>query len=291
MIIKNYDQPFNEIAWKNYCISKRNELIKLYTIRMGDNSKLNLDNPQTITDKINWLKIYDATYLKIRANDKVELRNYCKEVLGKDICPKILKIYNNFDEINFDELPNNYILKTNHGSHSNIIVKNKNINKVSAKKQFNDWLSKDWTFWGLEMTYEPIPRKIFAEEYLETGNDAITDYKFLCFNGEPKIVQIMNNRFTNKFHCNYYDMDGIKLDISRIDIPSNDINDSMPINFDLMKKYAKKLSNDFKFVRVDFYEVNGQIYLSELTFYPAAGYLKYKNPQTNLLLGNMLKLD
>ena len=277
----------NEEEWQKYCASKREDLIKLYEKRMNG-QKLNLDNPQTINEKLNWLKIYDVPYSKTRACDKIELHNYCKEILGKDICVPIIKIYNNFDEINFDELPNNYVLKTNHGSQTNIIVKNKVINKNIAKKQFSEWLSKDWTWWGLEMPYERVPRKIYAEYFLydEKQKESLYDYKFWCFNGEPKLYTINNGHGHGDIM--YYKMDGTEYNLYGIKSNSNY---KKPNNFELMKEYAKKLSKDFKFVRVDFYEVNNIIYLGELTFYPGAGYITYKNPETNLILGNMLKLD
>lgn len=277
--------------WINFCEKQIPELKRLYKIHTGNN--LDLNNCKTLSEKIQWLKIYDSNKLKIKCSDKLLVRDYCKEKLQKDLFVPILGVWKTFDEIDFNKLPNDYVLKTNHGSHTNIIVKNNKINKKEAKKSFDKWLSKDWSWWGKEMAYYPIDRKIFAEKYVQDKiNGELTDYKFLCFNGEPKFVQVINDRNTKKFHLNYYDMNFNFVDISRIDVPNNkNIKDNKPYNFELMKEYAKKLSQDFNFVRVDFYEIDNIVYLSELTFFPASGFLKYKNEKTNLMLGNMLKLN
>lgn len=124
------------------------------------------------------------------------------------------------------------------------------------------------------------------------GKSALTDYKFSCFNGEQKFCQIINDRFTNKLHFNYYNMNfKPMLDVSTNDHPANySLKDEKPETWDLMIEYAKKLSEDFKYVRVDFYQINGKIYFGELTFIPAAAYIKYKNDKTDFEFGEMLKL-
>ena len=123
------------------------------------------------------------------------------------------------------------------------------------------------------------------------GIDDLIDYKISCFNGEPKIVQIMKDRYKGKLYFNYYDINFNPLYISRNDHPANyNIIDKKPKTFDIMLKYAKKLSNDFKYVRVDFYDINGKIYLGELTFTPGSGFFTYKNPDDSIKLGNLLQL-
>ena len=143
------------------------------------------------------------------------------------------------------------------------------------------------------MAYYPIKRKIFAEQFVKDKNEGeLTDYKFLCFNGEPKYCQVINDRDTKDFHLNYYDMNFNFVDICITDVPNNKNKlDKKPNNFEQMKEYAKKLSQDFNFVRVDFYEINDKVYLSELTFFPASGFFSYKNKKTDLMLGNMLNLN
>lgn len=276
--------------WIEFCEKQIQELKNIYKKQTGKD--LDLSNCKTLTEKIQWLKIYDSNQLKIKCSDKILVREYRKSKLGVDLFIPIIGVWNSFDEIDFKKLPNDYVLKTNHGSHTNIIVKNNNINKIIAKKKFDEWLSKDWSWWGKEMAYYPIKRKIFAEQFVKDKNKGeLTDYKFLCFNGEPKYCQVINNRGEKSFHLNYYDMDFKFVDISITDV-QNDKNsmDSVPKSFEKMKEYARILAQDFNFVRVDFYEINDKPYLSELTFFPAAGFQQYKNPETDLFLGNMLKL-
>ena len=277
--------------WKDFCISqipKMKARFKQMTGREPD-----LINPKRFTDKLEWLKAYDSIFLKTMCADKILVRDYVKEKLGKDISIPLLGVYDKFDDIDFSKLPKDYIMKTNHGSQTNIIVRNGQIDKKLAKRKFAEWLSKDWTWWGYEMFYMPIHKKILIEEYMKNeGKSALTDYKFSCFNSEPKFCQIINDRFTNKLHINYYNMNfKPMLDVSRNDHPANySLKDEKPETWDLMIEYAKKLSEDFKYVRVDFYQINGKIYFGELTFIPAAAYIKYKNDKTDFEFGEMLKL-
>lgn len=276
--------------WIRFCEAQVPELKKIYRRQTG--KELDLNNCRTLTEKIQWLKIYDSNPLKCRCSDKILVREYCREKLGVDLFIPIIGVWDSFDGIDFDKLPENYVLKTNHGSHTNIIVKDGKIDKRKAKLKFDEWLSKDWSWWGKEMAYYPIKRKIFAEQFMKDKNEGeLTDYKFLCFNGVPKYCQVFNNRHEKKFHCNYYDNDFNFVDISRTDIPNDKTNlDKKPTNFEKMKEYTKTLSQDFNFVRVDFYEINEKPYLSELTFFPAAGFCKYTNPNVDLYLGNLLKI-
>lgn len=276
--------------WEKYCKSLIPKMKARFKKMMG--FEPNLKNPKRFTEKLEWLKIYDSTFLKTYCADKVTVRNYIKDKLGKDISIPLIGVYNKFDDIDFSKLPKDYIMKTNHGSHTNIIVRNGNINKKVAKQKFNEWLSKDWSWWGYEMFYKSIPKKIIIEKFMSDGNVALIDYKFLCFNGKPIYCQAITDRGTKKMALNYYDMNWQPcIDISRIDLPANynKINEK-PKTFEQMKEYATILSQDFKFVRVDFYEIDEKVYFGELTFIPAAAYIKYKNPQTDLILGKMLKL-
>lgn len=278
------------LKWNEYCISLTPKIKARFKQMMG--FEPNLENPKRLTEKLEWLKVYDSTFLKTYCADKITAREYVEDKLGKDISIPLLGVYNKFDDIDFSKLPKDYIMKTNHGSHTNIIVRNGNINKTLARQKFNEWLSKDWSWWGYEMFYKPIPRKIIIEEFMSDGNVALTDYKFLCFNGMPIYCQAITDRGTNNMALNYYDMNWRPCkEISRLDLPANyNKIDKKPETFELMKEYATKLSKDFKFVRVDFYEIDAKVYFGELTFIPAASYVKYKNPKTDFELGDLLKL-
>ena len=278
------------MTFHEYCIAQKDRVKQQFRKIMGYN--LNLDNPATISEKLNWLKIYDSTFLKTMCSDKLMVREYVKDKIGEDLFLPVLGVYDSFSKIDFSKLPKDYVIKCNHGSGMNIIVKDGKLDKAVAKQKIDKWMQTDYLHL-LEFSYKPIKKKIFIEQYANNvGQSSLTDYKFSCFNGNPKICQVINDRFTNKLHFNYYDMNFNALtEISRNDHPANYSSlDKKPKNWNLMIEYATKLSEDFKFVRIDFYEIENKIYISELTFYPNGGYIKYKNKNTDLELGKLLKL-
>ena len=254
---------------------------------------INLKNPVTIQDKLCWLNIYEPMKLKTKCADKLLLHEYCKEKLGVDLCVPVIKVYNNTSEINIDELPDKFVIKCNHGSGMNIIVKDKSkLNIKGSISLLNNWMNTDFSIAnGFEAHYHDIERKIFVEEYLDNNGSVPKDYKFLCFNGKPKYVEVIDGRFTKLKYMNYYDMDFNFNQLTRTDFPNNkSIIDEKPERFEEMKTLAEKLSEDFKFVRVDFYEIDGKIYLGELTFTPGAMIFKYKDPKDHINVGNLLSL-
>lgn len=281
------DKKINEIDMYNNKIAE----YKKELIRRGRNIKLdiNIDKPVTIQDKIQWLKLYDTTPLKTRCADKIKVHDYCKEKLGKDICIPIYKTYNTTDEIKWEELPQQFVIKCNHGSGMNIIVKDKNkIDKSEIIRKLNKWIKTDFAFQnGCELQYHDIERKIFVEEYKEdsTQKDSLFDYKFWCFNGEVKTYTI-NNGFGHG-DIIYYTMNHEVMNPYCVNINNKYVK---PKNFGLMVEYAKKLSEDFKFVRVDFYEINDEVFLGELTFTPGSGFFKYKDEKYNKIFGDWLDL-
>lgn len=253
---------------------------------------INLINPKTIQDKLAWLNIYETNPLKVQCADKVLVHDYVKEVLGEDICIPILRVYDNTNQINWDELPNRFVLKCNHGSGMNIIVKDKSkLDKGAAISKLNKWMTNDFSMRnGFEAHYHDIKHKIFAEEYKENKSDGLFDYKFWCFNGEPKFYTINDGNGHGKW-MKFYDMKQNVLPYKRTDFTGEpSIKVPQPTNFERMAEIAKKLASKFTFVRVDFYEVDGQIYLGELTFTPGAFFFKYVNPADNLKIGNLLTL-
>ena len=213
--------------------------------------------------------------------------NIQKKKLGKDICNKILKIYNNTEEVNFSELPNNFVIKTNHGSGFNIIVNNKsNININETKKILNEWMSIDYGKLKSEFHYSFINKRIFVEEFL--GNN-LKNYKFLCYHGKPKFVylSIMEE---NKKYRNFYDMNWNFLNFHCLSEPHPTYNYTRPKLFELMKKYASILSSDFIFARIDLYEIENEVRLGEITFAPMNSKFNCKNRSDEIELGRYLKI-
>ena len=277
----------NKLLWcKTYRFFKNELLEKARSLGIY----LNLDNPSSIQDKINWLKLFDTTGAKTKCSDKIKLHEFCKETLGKDICVPIIKIYNNSSEIDWNELPNQFVIKCNHGSGMNIIVSDKSkLNKSDAIAKLNKWMKTDFAFQnGFELQYHGIERKIFIEEYKsdDSQKNSLYDYKIWCFNGEPKFYTINDGQGHGDIL--YYTMSGEEMNPYMV---SNKNTYKKPNGFNQMVKYAKKLSSNFTFVRVDFYEINNEIYLGELTFTPGSGFFKYRDTKYNKIFGDLLDIS
>ena len=256
--------------------------------------KINYNESKLITfqDKINYLVIHESPEYKANLADKIKLHQYSKKILGKDICSPILKIYNNTSEINLNELPEKFVLKCNHGSGMNILCKNKDdFDLEKAKKSLNKWMNTNYGFVGAEFLYLFIERKIFCSPYL--GD--IIDYEFYCFNSQPKFIRVHKqlSEHSHRTLHNYYDLNWNLTDIEtnfQEYIRDPDIKIEKPKNLNLMINYAKKLSKEFVFVRVDFYDINNTVYLSELTFTPGNTLHKFKNEEQRKYLGSLLDI-
>ena len=253
---------------------------------------INIENPVTIQDKIAWLIVYDSTPLKTKCADKVLLHEYCKEKLGEDICVPLLKTWDSVDDIKWYQCPMQFVVKCNHGSGMNIIVKDKTrMNLDETEDKLREWMSTDFAMKvNCEMHYHDIPRKIMVEKLLvdDKQQNSLFDYKFWCFNGNPKFMTVTDG--LGHGTMDFYDMSYNLIDLARIDFKPMKEKVQKPLNFEKMVEYAKKLSEDFKFVRVDFYEVDGKLYLGELTFTPGAGLFRYTKHEDEVKVGEMLKL-
>lgn len=283
---RNFKPIFNE----NGGIVNTEELKKNMIARLIEKGlKCDLDNPKTIQDKLNWLSIYDINKTKTLCADKLKIREYCKAKLSKDICVPLITSYEKAKDIKWESLPNSFVIKCNHGSGMNVIVKDKNtLDKNACAQKLDKWLQTDFSMVNnYELQYYKIPRRIVVEKLLvdEKQTNSLIDYKFWCFNGKPKMYTL--NTGHGHGSIMYFNMKDEPLNLYSV---AWDGKIQKPAHFDEMVKYAEKLCSDFKFVRVDFYEVNGVVYLGELTFTPGANIFKYKKPGGDLLVGNMLNV-
>ena len=249
----------------------------------------NETNLKTFQDKLNYLLIYESPEEKTKIVDKILLRNYSKKILGKDICVPILKIYNNIDEINLDELPKKFVLKCNHGSAMNIFCSDKStFDLLKAKNTLKEWIKINYGLLRFEYQYLNVKRRVFAEQFLD---NQMINYKFGCFNGEPKLIRVKANINGTKLYNIYY----TNWTISNIELKNKDYvltnRFKKPINLKKMIKYAKLLSFGFCFCRVDFYEINKTLYLSEITFTPFNSIFNYKKKETDIYLGNLINIS
>lgn len=262
----------------------------LYNKKIG--RKLNWDNLCAYTEKMQWSKLYDATDVKTELSDKYLVRKWVEEKIGKDYLIPLLGVWNNYDEIDFEKLPNQFVLKTNHGSGTVIIVKDKyKINHKLSRQLFDDWMNTDYSYlFGMEMQYTKIKRKIIAEQYLDTGDQDLQDYKFLCFDGRPYFCWVDLDRFKNHTR-NVYDLNWniqpwnqYTYGNSKKDIPK-------PKNFEKMVEIASLLCVGFSHVRVDLYNINGKIYFGEMTFTNGSGYERIVPDEYDFKLGKLWNID
>lgn len=256
---------------------------------------LHLDDPVRFTEKIQWMKLYDQDPMKTVLADKYLVRDWIKENIGEEFLIPLYGVWDTFDEIDFEKLPESFVLKCNHGSKMNLFVKDKNsIDRNELKKQIDMWMSIDFAHINeaFELQYNGIQRKILAEKYMKDKDKAdLDDYKFYCFDGKPIYCQVIGDRSSQET-IDFFDMDWKRQDfigLNPIAIhATHDIN--KPVNFQLMKEIAEKLSTNYKFVRVDFYEINGKLYFGEMTFTPQSGAGSFKPDFMDYQMGSLIHL-
>lgn len=259
------------------------------------NREPNLINPQTFNEKLQWLKLNHRDDLMRICADKYEVREYVKGILGPEVLNELIGVYEHIDEIDFDGLPEQFAMKVTHGSGQNLIVKNKLlVNWEYESKLLHFYMHSNHYFEGREWVYKNIKERIVCEEYLDENGKSPVDYKFFCFNGEPKFIQFDLDRFDCQ-RRNFYDLDWLLLPFTVIEeneyaIPNSDKPIEKPSGLDDMINAARLLARDFPFVRVDFYYVNNRIIFGELTFTPGQGLHQFSDPRAELEIGRMLKL-
>lgn len=267
----------------------RRALEKWYRFSKGNDP--HLDNPQTLGEKLQWLKLYDATPDKGRLADKFLVRAWVADKIGECYLVPILGAWSRAEDIPWDELPDRFVLKATHGSGWNIVVKDKSkLDVAAAEKKLDCWLERRMAMsGGFELHYEFCEPRIIAEEYLEDSSGGLRDYKFITIGGQVQFILAIQGRFTGEESGTYLpDWEpapfrygyrvGVEADIPR------------PTRLDEMIKLAQKLGSEFPFARVDFYEVCGRVYFGEITFSPANGLSSFEPSHYDLEYGKKLHL-
>lgn len=253
---------------------------------------INFNNPKTYNEKLNWLKLNDRNPDYTKMVDKCEVKKYVKPIIGEEHIIPTLGIWNNFDDIDFDKLPNQFVLKCTHDSEGIVIVKDKlKLNKKEAKKKIENSMKYNFYYIGREFPYKNIKPRIIAEEYMEDYTyHELRDYKFFCFNGEPKAMFIATDRDKGKTKFDYYDMEFNHLDIVQ-HYPNSNKKLEKPYNFDKMIDFSRKLSKGLKHVRIDFYEVNSKLYFGEITFYHFSGLQPFNDIKWDYYFGKLININ
>lgn len=271
------------------CISDKAYLKMVFHAETG--YPLNLLHPKTYNEKLQWIKLYDRKPEYIIYSDKYKVREYISQTIGEKYLVPLIGVYKKAKNIPWNTLPDRFVLKCNHASGTNIICKNKkDLDIAAAEKKLNRWLKKN-AYWGArEWCYKDIEPCIICEEFIEThdGNTP-DDYKFMCFNGIPRLIQVHHDRYGNHT-LDYYTPEWERAKLKRIDANTSSNTVPKPDNLDEMLDIARTLSKDMYYARIDLYNVDGKIYFGEITMYPTGGFSTFEDYNDDLLLGSYMKL-
>ena len=255
---------------------------------------INFKNPKTYNEKINWLKLNDRKKIYTSLVDKYDVKEKVAKVIGNEYIIPTLGVWNSFDEIDFVKLPDKFVLKCTHDSEGVYIVKDKNkLNVKEARQKINEAMKYNFYYIGREWPYKNIKPRIIAEKYMEDHVDGeLRDYKFFCFDGKAKLMFIATDRNIGEAKFDYYDLDFNHLDIVQ-HYTNSDKEIRKPKNFDKMIQLSEKITQYFKLkhARIDFYEVDGELYFGEITFYHFSGLQPFKPKEWDEKIGNLLVLD
>lgn len=256
-----------------------------YYMRTGE--FLNLRNPVTYTEKLQWLKLHDRRPLYTTLVDKYEVKKYVAEKLGEEYVVPLLGVWENVDDIPFDELPAQFVLKCTHDSGGLQICKEKaSFDIDSAKKKINQVLKANYYWANREWPYKNVKPRVIAEKYLEDSQTCDTrDYKFFTFGGEPKVMYIATGRGSGETYGDFFDMDFRHLDLT-IDHNNAPVCPEKPVGFEEMKRAAAILAEGIPQVRVDFYEIDSHVYFGEMTFFHCGGFMKFNPDSWNRTFGD-----
>lgn len=263
-----------------------------YKRRFG--KRLNLANPTSFNEKIQWLKIHDRKPEYTIMVDKVAAKNYVSEIIGKEHIVPTIGVWERFEDIDFDVLPKKFVLKCNHDSGGLIVVRDKDtLDKEKAKTVLNNCLKRNYYYGSREWPYKMVKPLIFAEEYLESGENGLIDYKFFNFNGVSKFLYIsegLEDHSTAKI--SFFDFNGKQLPFKRSDFKPFQGDYCLPENFSEMHRLSDILAKGINapFVRTDFYSINGKVYFSEITFSPCGGMVPFEPISADEELGKLIKL-
>lgn len=265
----------------------------LYRLMTGE--KCNLKNPETYNEKLQWLKLHDRKPEYANMVDKYEVRKIIEETIGEEYLIPCYGVFNSYDEIDFEKLPEQFVLKCTHDSGSVIICKNKaEFNIEEAKRKIEKALKRDYYSAYREWPYKFVKPRIIIEKYMvdESGDD-LKDFKVMCFNGRAEVIEVHENRFTEgKEHTQtFYDRNWSKLPIVQEGLMYVKEERSMPVLLPVIMDLSEKLAKDMYHARIDWYLIKEKIYFGEITFFDGSGFESFPNREDNIFLGELIKIE
>lgn len=267
--------------------------IKLYyRLRVG--RKLNMRDPETLNEKLQWLKFNYRFPLQSIVSDKLLVRDYVKEKIGENYLIPLLGSWEEYSDIDFSSLPKQFVLKCNHDSGGLVVCTDKaKLNCEEAKKKIEKSLNSNFFYIGREYQYRNIKPMIICEEFISDNGKVPMDYKIYCFNGKPDVILVCRDRFSNNTHRAsylFFDQEWNFQPLDKGDEKLQDVDVPKPENLNEMIEIARKLSENFVFARIDLYNIKGKIYFGEITLSPNSGFdpdIKY---ETDLMFGQKMEI-
>lgn len=254
------------------------------------NQNLNLNNPQTFNEKLQWLKLNDRKEIYTTMVDKFEVKEYVKNLISEEYIIPTLGVWDRFEDIDFNTLPNQFVLKCTHNSGGIVICKDKNeLNVKEAKNKIEKSLRNKYFYSGREWPYKNVKPRIIAEEYLEDESGTeLKDYKVLCFNGKAKLIELHSGRFCNHTQ-DFYDINWKKADISQG--PTSKKFFKKPYNLEKMIELSELIAKNMIHVRVDWYNIKDKLYFGEITLYDGSGFEKFDKYEYDKMIGDWITLN
>lgn len=258
-----------------------------YKLKIG--KKLDAVDPKTFNEKLQWLKLFDRKPEYTQMVDKYEVRKYIKDTIGEEYLVPLIGVYDRFGDIDFDSLPDQFVLKPNHTSGNVVVCKDKSkLDFLKLEKEINRWLKQRYYWVHREWPYKNVKPKIICEEMMDSK---IMDYKFFCFDGKPMFLYVSQGLVCDhSLKVDFYDLDWNRMPFKRTDYDNFDKILEKPQNFDLMIRLAVRLSEGFPFIRIDLYNIGNRVYFSEFTFSPCSGLMPIEPIEYDELLGNLIQL-
>ena len=250
-----------------------------------------LKHPKTFNEKLQWLKLHDRNPEYTRMVDKCEAKKWAAERIGEEYIIPTLGVWDHFDDIDFEKLPERFVLKCTHDSEGLVIVKDKaTMDRAAAREKLEDALKRNFYYIGREWPYKNVKPRILAERYMEDHTDGeLRDYKFFCFDGEPKAMFVASDRAKGETKFDYYDLNFRHLKLVQHYPNAGEVR--KPVCFEQMIDTARILSRGLRHVRVDFYEVDGRMYFGEMTFFHFSGFMPFEPEEWDRTFGDWLKVE
>ncbi|MBR6264085.1 MAG: glycosyl transferase [Prevotella sp.] len=270
-------------------ISDKKYLEEIFPALVG--YPLNLDDPQSFNEKIQWLKLHDRKEIYSKMVDKAEAKKIVASIIGEEYINPTLCLYDRIEDIDFDQLPNQFVLKCTHDSGGIVICNDKTkLDKTAALKKLNYFFHRKYFWYNREWPYKNVKPRILAERYLvDESGWQLKDYKVFCFNGDPKFIEVDYDRYVNH-KLNVYDLHWNYIDFYMTSHNDPNVKIEKPKKLDLMLDLCRKISKDITFLRVDFYSIGDKLYFGELTFHPGSGFIQFHPKEYDWKLGEMLNL-